>query len=150
MSFSLIDDLYVNIPHIRSLRIDTNEILNLENIKRTYKLKSSEFMYGSYVNIYDIDKNMLKIRFYEGKEYDFKFFYELLFNKKPNDVKLLEYGKWLDLGEIQIKRYKNNNCDIKGNISDLKKHIFDYLKSFKINQIIVYNGQTTVTKYDND
>jgi len=94
---------------------------------------------------YDLDKNILKLRFGEYFDrYKFETLYELVYNKKALEFsnKISDYQ---NIGEIDIKLYSNGNADFKGNLKPLKDKYYSYFKT-KVNHnyILIYNKEKTI------
>lgn len=145
-TFYLQSDDNIRTPYSRPNRKD---VIDWVNFKTKYDL-TDEFGPGNFINVYNLDKNILKTSFNYSSSYKFKRFYELIFNEEPNDINYNDTGIWQDLGKIEIKIYKNNKADIKGDLDKLKQYYYNYSKNSGGNNIIKYNGKKEIIKSKND
>lgn len=130
-----------------------SDIIDWVNFRKKYNIDDI-FGTSDYVLFYNLDKNILKIRFPEYKGYMFDNLYELIFNEKPDKYDEPRFGKlnksWQNLGKIEIKFYQNNNADIKGDLTKIKEYFFKKITlKHSYNLIIKFNGnQTIINKKD--
>lgn len=122
---------------------EPGEIIKWIKFRKKYNLKD-EYKPWAHVFYYNLDKNILKIKFPEHGNYDFRALYQLVFNEKCDDILNAynrSYGRWYNIGKISIKFYQNGNADIKGNLDKFKEYYYKYLKSLKRDIVIKYKGK---------
>lgn len=113
------------------------------------------------IEVYNLDKNIYKIRFAEldmsHSTNDFERLYKLVYGKDCPDIREkirtekwneFKYGEWINLGEIEIKFFKNGYADIKGNLEKIKPYFIEYIKdhSYWYCSVIISNKQKTIIK----
>jgi hypothetical protein len=139
--FYLIADSTVYFPSGTSTK---KQILDWIKFKKKYKIPKDPKNQAFNVIFYNFDKNFIKIRDYSYSWRDFKYLYKLLYNKEPNiDVgNSPGSGKWINLGEIEIKYFQNGTMNIKGNIEKLKKLYYkSYAKNTGVTRIVKKNNE---------
>lgn len=130
-----------------------SEIINWVNFRNKYNI-NDDFGSSEYISYYNIDKNIIKIRFPDSKGYVFDTLYKYVFDEEPNKYddpnRFGKFNKdWQNLGKIEIKFFQNSNADIKGDLTKLKEFFFKKITSKEKNIIIKYKGiQTIINKKD--
>lgn len=129
---------------------DRKEIIEWVRFKKKYGIKGEPFGTLNYISVYNLDRNILKIN--SSGDYgtwEFDRLYELLFNEKPNEWSNGNgygegkvFGKWQDLGKIQVKVYQNGNMDVKGDIKKLREFLYKSIR--RENCIIFYNKKKEI------
>lgn len=132
-------------------RSDSNkDVIEWVKFRIKYNLKDNEkYISSKYLNLYNLDKNIIKIHFRQYDVWEFRQLYKLLFNEECKDFNSDKItGEWIDLNKIQIKFYANGNTDIKGDLTKLKEYYFKYLtdKIYR-NLIIIYNKEKHIFYY---
>ncbi|MCF7866767.1 hypothetical protein K9L67_06000 [Candidatus Woesearchaeota archaeon] len=147
-SFYLHPDVVVRVPS--TSHPDRNDIIAWVRFKRKYGIKG-EPNFGWDVSLYNLDKNFVKINIGGSvweSEYNFTKLYELIYGEQPNEWSLKNKGDWQDLGKIQVKIFQNGTMNIKGDIKDLKRRIYDDIRRY--NSIIIYNNKMEIFKQRTD
>ncbi len=156
----LIDFFYVqeddrcNVP---SSSPSTKDIIEWFNFKTKYNLDDN---YRDNIYYYNLDKNILKLRFGD-KTSEFQKLYKLLYNEdcntmttsrygkdlKPNEVDYNKFGVWQNLGKIEIKFLQNGNVNLKGDLTELREYNYQHLLERNYGtHIIKYKGKTEIIK----
>jgi len=132
------------VPYSRS---DNKEIVNWVNFKVKYGLKD-EYQKSSQFTVYNFDKSFIKVRFPEYGSWNFKNLYELIFNERCDEFEERKaYGKWQNIGKIEIKLFQNGYCNIKGDIGKLKTYYYKFLKEkeyYRRNIIFIVNKKKEI------
>ena len=128
-----------------------NDIIAWVTFKTKYNLKD-EFNGSQYISYYNLDKNTIKITFYDRKS-EISQLYELIFGEECKEFSISKkYGEWINLGKIDIKVYKNNYADLRGDITKIKE--YNYKSLINDNHygsiVIKYNGKVQIIKSKND
>lgn len=156
-NFSVDDKIFEYIKTFRIIADDScstpwkspsdSDIIAWVDFKKKYNLKD-EFGVSKTVNIYNLDKNFLKINFPQYKTYEFEALYNYIFNEKCadfSDTKMT--GVWQNLGKIEIKFFKKAGANIKGDLTKLKEYYFKELtEKVYYHMVIKYNGKVQVFK----
>lgn len=137
--FYLNSDVSIRVPYYRP---DAKDIIEWYDFRKKFNLKD-EFIPGSHISYYNLDKNYLKINFGSYKEYLFRQLYEYIFNEKCPEWNRNSIGEWINLGKIEIKFFAKGGANIKGDISKFK----DYYNKFIIKRH--YKHATDIIKYNN-
>ena len=133
-----------------SSRPDNKDIINWVRFKKLYGL-TDEYGVMKRIEYYNLDKNMLKIRF-SDEAYEFKKLYKLIFDEECLDFKSSKYGEnkygeWQNLGQIEIKIFANGYANIKGNLIELKEYYYkQIIKKLYLHTIIKYKGKVEILK----
>jgi len=135
----------------------TKEIIEWFNFKTKYNLDDN---YNDNVYYYNLDKNILKIRFGD-KSNEFQKFYKLLYNEdcnkitssrygrklSPGEVDDAKFGVWQNLGKIEIKFLQNGNVNLKGDLTELREYNYQHLLERTYGtHVIKYKGKTEIIK----
>lgn len=126
----------------------TKELIEWFNFKTKYNLDDN---YNGNIYVYNLDKNILKIRF-DYEDYEFKKFYKLLYNEDCLDYSHSKYGEnkfgvWQNLGKIEIKFLQNGTANIKGDLTELREYYYQFLIERNYGtHMIKYKGKTEIIK----
>ncbi len=130
-----------------SNRTNRKEIIEWMNLKKKVGFKEDPeyIQYHPRVRFYDFDKKIMKINFSDSYTNSFNYLYELIYGEKPNhDVRNIAYGKWFDLGKIEVKKFNNGSMNIKGDLKLMKKYQYDYVQQFGQNDIYRINKKLII------
>jgi hypothetical protein len=120
---------------------DSKNIIEWFEFKTKFNLKDELFGTGELIEFYNLDKNYIKIRYGQYKDWDFKRLYKLIFDEDPNEFGN-RAGELYDLGKIQIKFFAKGGANIKGDLKKFKEYFYKLLKNKSKNIIIRYNKKT--------
>lgn len=123
---------------------DRNEIIAWVKFKRKYGIKG-EPNFNWNVSLYNLDKNFVKVNIssdYWVTEGRFTELYELIYGEVPKGWSAKNKGDWQDLGKIEVKLFQNGTMNIKGDIKDLKKRLYDNISRY--DTIIIYNKKKEI------
>ena len=140
--FYLSDDEGCRVPSYWS---DNKEIIEWVNFKNKYRLKEEFGPKSNFVNVYNLDKNYIKIYFKNYGDWDFKKMYKLIFGEECKDFGK-NCGVWQNIGKIEIKFFQNGYANIKGDLKKIKEYYYKNLKNRNNNMIIIYNGNLEILK----
>ena len=93
------------------------------------------------VKVFNFDKKSIKIsgiKKYEGL-HEFRKLYELLYGGTPLNFDIDNKGVWQDLGEIQLKSYKNGTTELSGNIKKFKDYFYNKIKKTLYTFTVVFH-----------
>ena len=125
------------------------EIIEWVKFKRKYGIKG-EPNFNWNVSVYNLDKNFVKISFF-GEHYEkkpkFTNLYELIYGEEPNEWSA-KMGGWQDLGKIEVKIFQNGSMNIKGDIKELKKRLYDNINRHDC--VIFYNKKKEIFERRSD
>jgi hypothetical protein len=136
----------------------TKEIIEWFNFKTKYNLNDD---FSGNIYYYNLDKNILKIRFGNNNNSDFERFYKLVYNEDCNELTTAIYGKkigpgqvdynkygvWQNLGKIEIKFLQNGNANLKGDLTDIREYNYQHLIDRTYGtHMIKYKGETEFVK----
>lgn len=123
---------------------DKKEIFEWVKFKKRWNI-NRELNVNWNFSAYNLDKNIIKINNPNRDSYsswNFTKLYELLYGKKPEkELSNMNYGDWQDLGEIQVKVFKNGTMNIKGNIKEFKKYLYNNISR---DCLIIYNNKREI------
>lgn len=124
-----------------------NDIIAWSDFKKKYNLKD-EFGMSKTINIYNLDKNYLKIYFPQYSSYDFKQFYKLILGEECADFdERKTAGVWQNLGKIEIKFFKKGGANIKGDLTKFKEfYLKELTNKIYYHMVIKYNGKVQIFK----
>jgi len=120
------------------------EIVDWVKFKRKYGI-AGEPNFGWSVDVYDLDKNFIKVNISSNYEWEnktkFSELYKLLYGEEPNEWSAKQ-GGWQDLGKIEIKIFQNGTMNIKGDIKELKKRLYNSITRY--NCVVFYNKKKEI------
>ena len=138
--FYVIPDIDIRTPD--NFNPSRSEIINWIKFKRKIGI-DKEFGGFKYISYYNLDKNFIKLRDYDNSYmYEFSRLYKLLYGTEPKDVEKPQTGIWYDLGEIEVKYFKNDTMNIKGNIKIIKDFFYKNIRQTNI--IVKYNKKLKI------